>query len=62
MGCPVNGPEEARAADIGITGAGDKVIIFKHGAVCRRIGVPENPAAAAAVADRAFQLELENLS
>jgi (E)-4-hydroxy-3-methylbut-2-enyl-diphosphate synthase len=61
MGCPVNGPEEARAADIGITGAGNKIIIFKHGAVCRRIGVPEDPKEAAEAADRAFQQELESL-
>jgi (E)-4-hydroxy-3-methylbut-2-enyl-diphosphate synthase len=61
MGCPVNGPEEARAADIGITGAGGKIIIFKRGAVCSRVDVPEDPAAAAAAADRAFQHELEKL-
>jgi (E)-4-hydroxy-3-methylbut-2-enyl-diphosphate synthase len=61
MGCPVNGPEEARAADIGITGAGGKIIIFKRGTVCSRVDVPEDPAAAAAAADRAFQHELEKL-
>ncbi|MDR0383264.1 MAG: (E)-4-hydroxy-3-methylbut-2-enyl-diphosphate synthase [Spirochaetaceae bacterium] len=61
MGCPVNGPDEARDADIGITGAGGKIIIFKSGKVCRRIDVPEDPATAAAVADQAFLHELERL-
>ena len=59
MGCPVNGPEEARAADIGITGAGGKVLIFKHGAVCRRLDVPPDPAAAARITDEAFSQELQ---
>lgn len=58
MGCPVNGPEEARAADIGITGAGGKVLIFKHGAVCRRLDVPPDPSAAARITDEAFSQEL----
>ncbi|MDR2607098.1 MAG: (E)-4-hydroxy-3-methylbut-2-enyl-diphosphate synthase [Treponema sp.] len=37
MGCAVNGPGEARHADLGITGAGDKVLIFRHGKVIRTI-------------------------
>ncbi|GMO60179.1 MAG: (E)-4-hydroxy-3-methylbut-2-enyl-diphosphate synthase [Termitinemataceae bacterium] len=37
MGCPVNGPGEARGADIGITGAGDKVLIFCGGKIKHRI-------------------------
>jgi (E)-4-hydroxy-3-methylbut-2-enyl-diphosphate synthase len=36
MGCPVNGPGEARHADVGITGAGKRVLIFKHGEIIRR--------------------------
>jgi (E)-4-hydroxy-3-methylbut-2-enyl-diphosphate synthase len=36
MGCPVNGPGEARHADLGITGAGDTVLIFKQGKLIRR--------------------------
>jgi (E)-4-hydroxy-3-methylbut-2-enyl-diphosphate synthase len=52
MGCAVNGPEEAKHADLGITGAGDKVLIFRRGKVIRTI--------AAASADSAFQNELEN--
>jgi (E)-4-hydroxy-3-methylbut-2-enyl-diphosphate synthase len=61
MGCPVNGPEEARAADIGITGAGGKVLIFKHGAICRRLDIPTGPAAEQ-ITDQAFQQELEQLA
>jgi len=37
MGCEVNGPAEAKHADLGITGAGDKVLLFKHGEVIRTI-------------------------
>lgn len=36
MGCPVNGPGEARDADIGIAGSGSGVIIFKKGVIVRR--------------------------
>jgi (E)-4-hydroxy-3-methylbut-2-enyl-diphosphate synthase len=37
MGCVVNGPGEARHADLGITGAGDDVLIFKKGLVVQKI-------------------------
>ncbi|WP_319561184.1 flavodoxin-dependent (E)-4-hydroxy-3-methylbut-2-enyl-diphosphate synthase [Marispirochaeta sp.] len=37
MGCVVNGPEEARHADIGITGSGNEAIIFCHGELKRKI-------------------------
>jgi (E)-4-hydroxy-3-methylbut-2-enyl-diphosphate synthase len=37
MGCAVNGPGEARHADLGITGAGGKVLIFKRGAIVQTI-------------------------
>ena len=37
MGCIVNGPGEAGGADIGITGIGNKVVIFKHGKIIRKI-------------------------
>ncbi|MCL2800799.1 MAG: flavodoxin-dependent (E)-4-hydroxy-3-methylbut-2-enyl-diphosphate synthase [Treponema sp.] len=53
MGCEVNGPEEARHADIGITGAGDKVLIFKHGKVVKTI--------TAAEADAAIKEEIDKL-
>jgi (E)-4-hydroxy-3-methylbut-2-enyl-diphosphate synthase len=50
MGCEVNGPEEAKHADIGITGAGDKVLIFRRGKIVRTICEDE--------ADKAFEEEL----
>jgi (E)-4-hydroxy-3-methylbut-2-enyl-diphosphate synthase len=53
MGCAVNGPEEAKHADLGITGAGDKALIFRRGKVIRIIAVAE--------ADRAFAEELAKL-
>jgi (E)-4-hydroxy-3-methylbut-2-enyl-diphosphate synthase len=53
MGCVVNGPGEARHADIGITGAGDKVLIFRRGRIVRTVA-PD-------AADEAFQEELEKL-
>jgi (E)-4-hydroxy-3-methylbut-2-enyl-diphosphate synthase len=53
MGCAVNGPEEARHADLGITGAGNKALIFLHGKVVRTVD--------ASRADEAFAEELENL-
>lgn len=37
MGCVVNGPGEARDADIGITGAKGEGLIFKNGEVIRRV-------------------------
>ena len=53
MGCVVNGPGEARHADIGITGSGNSVLIFKHGEIVRRIPKEE--------ADKAFGEELDAL-
>jgi (E)-4-hydroxy-3-methylbut-2-enyl-diphosphate synthase len=53
MGCAVNGPGEARHADLGITGAGDKVIIFRDGKAIRTIDPAE--------ADSAFEEELGKL-
>jgi (E)-4-hydroxy-3-methylbut-2-enyl-diphosphate synthase len=53
MGCAVNGPGEASHADLGITGAGDKVLIFRHGEVIRAISAAE--------ADAAFEEELERI-
>ncbi len=37
MGCPVNGPGEARHADLGIAGAGAQALIFRKGEVIRRV-------------------------
>jgi (E)-4-hydroxy-3-methylbut-2-enyl-diphosphate synthase len=53
MGCAVNGPGEARHADLGITGAGEKVLIFRRGEVIRTIEAAE--------ADEVFREELEKL-
>lgn len=53
MGCVVNGPGEARHADIGITGAGDKVIIFRNGQIARTCA-PDD-------ADTVFAEELSKL-
>jgi (E)-4-hydroxy-3-methylbut-2-enyl-diphosphate synthase len=53
MGCEVNGPEEARHADLGITGAGDKALIFRKGKVIHTIDASE--------ADTVFEEELRKL-
>jgi len=50
MGCEVNGPGEAKNADLGITGAGDRAVIFRRGRAVRSV--------AAADADAAFEEEL----
>ena len=53
MGCEVNGPQEAQHADLGITGAGNKALIFKQGEVVRTVCVED--------ADAAFEEELKLL-
>ena len=40
MGCVVNGPGEAREADIGIAGGRNQGVLFKHGEVVKKL--PEN--------------------
>ena len=40
MGCPVNGPGEAKHADYGVAGAIKEGYIFKKGEIIKR--VPEN--------------------
>ncbi len=37
MGCPVNGPLEAKRADIGVAGGKDAAILFKKGQIVRSI-------------------------
>ena len=37
MGCVVNGPGEASAADIGVAGGKGEGLIFRHGAVLRKV-------------------------
>ncbi len=41
MGCAVNGPGEAREADIGIAGGDGVGIIFSHGKILRKVGENE---------------------
>ena len=41
MGCAVNGPQEAREADLGITGSGNSVVIFKKGEIIKKISSAE---------------------
>lgn len=53
MGCIVNGPGEGKHADIGIAGAGDKVIIFKKGKIVQTIDAKD--------ADNIFMKEIESL-
>lgn len=42
MGCAVNGPGEARDADIGICAAGGRYMLFKKGEILRSDLTPEN--------------------
>jgi len=37
MGCAVNGPGEAREADIGIAGGEHEALLFAHGKIIRKI-------------------------
>ncbi|MBU0980148.1 MAG: flavodoxin-dependent (E)-4-hydroxy-3-methylbut-2-enyl-diphosphate synthase [Nanoarchaeota archaeon] len=37
MGCSVNGPGEAKEADLGVVGAGEKVLLYKDGKVIDKI-------------------------
>jgi len=37
MGCIVNGPGEARTADVGIAGADGEGIVFRKGEIVRKI-------------------------
>ncbi|MCX7775621.1 MAG: flavodoxin-dependent (E)-4-hydroxy-3-methylbut-2-enyl-diphosphate synthase [Spirochaetaceae bacterium] len=53
MGCVVNGPGEAREADLGITGAGNAVLIFRQGTIIRRVHADN--------ADQAFEEALREL-
>lgn len=41
MGCPVNGPGEAREADIGISGGSNFGVIFKGGRVFKKVALPD---------------------
>ncbi|MBN2618429.1 MAG: flavodoxin-dependent (E)-4-hydroxy-3-methylbut-2-enyl-diphosphate synthase [Spirochaetales bacterium] len=52
MGCTVNGPEEAKHADLGITGSGNSILIFKHGKIIRKVTSDQ--------ALKAFEEEIDN--
>lgn len=49
MGCVVNGPGEAREADVGIAGGRGEGLLFRHGEIIRK--VPEGEMADALVAE-----------
>ena len=49
MGCVVNGPGEAREADVGIAGGKGEGLLFRHGEIVRK--VPESELADALVAE-----------
>lgn len=51
MGCQVNGPGEAKRADLGVTGSGKQVVFFKKGRIIRRESADD--------AIEAFKEELE---
>jgi len=56
MGCAVNGPEEAKHADMGITGAGNSIIIFRKGKIIKTFQTKKNEEI-----DKAFNAELQKL-
>lgn len=41
MGCPVNGPGEAKEADLGVAGGVDEILVFKKGKIINRVGYDE---------------------
>jgi (E)-4-hydroxy-3-methylbut-2-enyl-diphosphate synthase len=45
MGCEVNGPEEARQADVGIAGSGGRAAIFRQGKIVRTVAPQDADAA-----------------
>jgi (E)-4-hydroxy-3-methylbut-2-enyl-diphosphate synthase len=54
MGCEVNGPGEAKNADLGITGSGTHAVVFAQGKVVRTVPLP--------AADTAFAEELARIT
>ncbi len=61
MGCPVNGPGEAREADIGVACGREAGVIFKRGQVVKRVSEPEIVAALVREVE-AMARELEKMS
>lgn len=43
MGCVVNGPGEAKEADVGIAGGDGEAVLFRHGQVVKKIAETEAP-------------------
>ncbi len=41
MGCEVNGPQEAKWADVGVAAAKSSVLLFRHGEVVRRVAAAD---------------------
>ena len=41
MGCAVNGPGEAREADLGVAGGNGEGLIFKKGQIVRKVAEAE---------------------
>jgi len=60
MGCIVNGPGEGKHADLGICGAGNSVLIFKHGKIVHKI-VNDDLKILSETADKEFREELNSL-
>ncbi len=54
MGCAVNGPGEARQADLGVAGGRDEGLIFKHGQPLRKVPAKELL--------RALKMELDQMA
>lgn len=62
MGCAVNGPGEAKNADLGITGGEDFAIIFKAGKIVHNINLKNlTKTEQNKLVDKAFEYELKNL-
>ena len=49
MGCAVNGPGEARHADVGLAGGKGEFLLFSHGEIIRK--VPQEQAIEALMAE-----------
>ena len=41
MGCQVNGPGEAKNADLAITGIGNSVFLYKRGVLSQKVDVKD---------------------
>ena len=39
MGCPVNGPGEAKEAHLGISGAGENAVLFREGVLLKKVPI-----------------------